>query len=419
MRNAELIKEQASGNIPRGSAANQRLLLALLCLANLVMVGSFFMMRYWMSPDGFIFFDVDDRFMDLINPMREAQALNPYLGHNASSPPFMFFIAYVLSLFRRLAFSEGMIFFASMAIIFVIMLLILFSLHKEKLPPAENICLSILFLASYPFFYTFDRGNFVLFAAFFVAAFIWAYHKERFYWAAIFLGLAAAVKLYPAVLGVVFLANKKFRQAIVCAVTGVAATAIPLSIYQGGFSKNLEIFLNASGQYADVGNGILGWLVNVRSSFYQLILIPKMIGVDPLEHIWQVPEFISLFRILLTALFILVILYCFFTERTHDQILLLTVMMIGYPIESGAYNLVLFIVPFAYWAVKEKRCPLMMVLGVLVMTCLNGFVAFHSPVTAISLQAVLNPVFLLCVLGFLIFSKRSEMQDDVQCISQG
>ena len=112
-------------------------------------------------------------------------------------------------------------------------------------------------------------------------------------------------------LGTIFLVDKKWKEAIVCALTGITITFISFCVFKGGFMYNLTTCLEKMNSYTIIGNGVLQWLVEDRNSFYQLILIPKILSSSSTFTIEEVPEFTKYLKVILTVFMVAIVLSCF------------------------------------------------------------------------------------------------------------
>lgn len=375
----------------------------------------FFCFRYAgpLSRLGFMFpipfFSVEDCWMDFINPIHYAWELDPYSAYWGNSPPFMMWIAYLLSWPIKIGIPEYFVYLIYYLLGISVSLYFFFRVsNKYGLNFGESLILSVTAIISFPYIYCFDRGNYVFLAAVAIIIFICAYDEERYFLAAFFLGIAAALKLYPALLGIVFLVDKKFKQAFFCAATGIVTSITPLFLFQGGFQRNLNIFLEKSGSYTKIGNGILGWLVDDKNSFYQLLLVPRMMGKTSLQDITQVPEYVASFKLCLTVLLMFIVLSCFFLKKKHDQFLILIMMMVGYPIESGVYNLVIAVFPIVYWCSQESENRIIPCLGGALVMMKSVFVLQFEPVY-ITLQAIANPLLELAIIIYIYYLRRKSL----------
>lgn len=352
------------------------------------------------------FFNVKDFWNDFFNPILYAWNRNYYDAKWGNCPPFLAIIAYILSFPIKLGVSKYIVYITFYFVIMVIGSVCMNEILKDYIDNYKcRIWAILVVLLSFPFLYCFDRGNFVFVVAILIICFIWAYKKEHYTLAAVIIGMAASLKLYPALLGTIFLVDKKWKEAIICALTGIGITVISFCIFKGGFMYNLTTCLEKMNSYATIGNGSIKWLIDDRNSFYQLILIPKILSSNLILSIDEVPEFTKYFKVLLTVFMIDVVVNCFFGLKKHDILLVLTTFVLGYPIESAVYNLTIVVFPILYWCANEKNNKIIPVLGTLLVT-MKSFVAFTD--LEITPQAVLNPIIELLMIFYIIFYRKRK-----------
>lgn len=117
---------------------------------------------------------------------------------------------------------------------------------------------SFFIVFNLPVLYTLERGNIILLTALLSSIFFFNYHSEsavRREIGVISLALAFSLKLYPVVFGFVLLADKRYKEAVRCAVYGLLFLLLP-SFFFGGpicllrmvqnifaFSENLGPFV--------------------------------------------------------------------------------------------------------------------------------------------------------------------------------
>ena len=407
-----------------GARGNLLLLMAGLTLINLVFYGIYFVKLLAPAQASFFYDPLESYagiFGDFFNPVHYVYHLNPLEHQWSNAPPFLHFFCYIASLPMRLFTGEqggiamaltpaGLVGFGLLAVAMVAALAMVVNfLTRPLLNRRERCWLCLTTAVSYPVFFSIAGGNLALLAAVCIGLFLMAYEKAHYMQAAVWLGIASALKLYPALLGVLFLCDKRWREALACAATGVGLTWLSLAVFREGVVANLLDFLQKAESYNVYGNLDLRRIMMNNNALLMLTGIPFYItsgGAATLEEMAlhnEVP------RAILTALLALSIGSCFWLRRRQDRVLLLSLWMVAYPYNSEPYNLTLVIVPLVYWLCREtKKNTPMIVMGVLLLMCKTHFAIYATNVRHITLQSALNPLLILGMLLWLYCLRREE-----------
>lgn len=135
----------------------------------------------------------------------------------------------------------------------------------------EVVIFFLLSLASFPMLYSIDRGNSVLIAVIFSLLFIAGYDsddKKMRYLSYVFLGVAASIKIYPFLFGLLvvrrFIESKKMddlKELIICAVMGAVIFLAPFALFKGSLMATFVNALGYSGGLYPVGIGDIPSLI--------------------------------------------------------------------------------------------------------------------------------------------------------------
>ena len=120
---------------------------------------------------------------------------------------------------------------------------LIFKFYKGNM--AKKVCLIICLILSTPYIYMFERGNLTGLSAIGVMAFLFLYDGNRAERAIAYTGLCVAVlfKIFPAVLGLILIKEKKYRQAVFLASIGIIVFFVPY-LFVGGLDAFKRLFLN-------------------------------------------------------------------------------------------------------------------------------------------------------------------------------
>ena len=417
----------------KGTRGNLLLLLAGLTLINVLFYGIYAVKLLF--PAVFFYHPLEGfsgLFCDFYNPVRYAYYLRPIDNVWSNAPPFLHFFCYLVSLVLRLFTPEkgglamaytpaGQIGFALLALGMLVGISWgIARFAKPHLQCAERCWLCAMTVASYPFFFGLASGNMVLLVSTLIVLFLLCYEQKRYTWAAIWLGIAAALKLYPALLGVLFLYDKRWKEGLLCAAVGIGLTLVSLAAFQGGIIPNLLDFLEKTESYHLYGNLDLRRIMMNNNSLLMLWDIPIYMARGSLISLEEMAAHNAAMSAVLAGLLALSVASCFFLRRKQDMALLMCLWMVGYPYNSEPYNLTIIAVALVYWACREKtrRIP-MMAMGVLLLMCKTRTAFYATNVRHITMQSVLNPALILGMILYLYALRHKEIFEDMKKAAAG
>lgn len=188
-----------------------------------------------------------DTFRDFININLYIENFSPYIDMDSSYPPFNFVIALPFTrvmLEKSVDDSLALYFSCALAMLCILLLLAKkrFSLNWRA---TGLIALAVLF--SSPTLFLIERANYVVFTFFFTGLFLLTYESESravrecsYLW----LAMAVATKMYPAVFGLLLLKERRFFDLVRAALYSLLLFFLPFFMMEGGVVENIEAFLN-------------------------------------------------------------------------------------------------------------------------------------------------------------------------------
>lgn len=302
-------------------------------------------------PYNTFLFVPSDRFSDFSRVVQANQNLNPYFGpHHMFQYPFLNFMGFAFSL---IPLSYAIPIFIILVTEFMIMAC-LYSLKTEGQPTNWTNVL-ILSLLTFPFLFEIDRGNFDGILFIFMALFMFSFTKEKFTLSAIFLSLAIAMKPFPAVFLLLFLAEKKFKEAIIAVTSTAVVSLISLLSFQGGFWANLSAALSIARFPDAIGSS--GYFEANNFVFHSMSLF-TMFKVYFIEagiiHTINMSSFASLYIKVVLLAFIPITLYVIFIEKElWKRAAILSIVMVIFPQISGDYRLLYMFIPLFLFLTNE------------------------------------------------------------------
>ncbi len=307
----------------------------------------------------FLFYDEIDGGMDFFNSIIYLKGNSPYSIFNTLYPPLanaLFFIVYhcipeYISDCWPLRFEEtvemrqtAMDLRTYQSPLFLFVLFIVFStlfmclLCKYIFSEQRAMAMSLTSLLSFGFLTAFDRGNIVVLSFFCTVIFVIGHDstsqikRELSY---ISLAIAAGLKIYPAIYGLLLIREKKWKDALRTAVYGVLSVILPCFLFDeklGALKIWINVLLEGTAGLSDVpwiGNGMTNMVQRLNLYLIQgfgTCLSDDVVGI------------ISICILLLMVLFSLK------SVNTNYSVFLLTIVMCSLRPQSD-YIFIYFLIP--------------------------------------------------------------------------
>lgn len=272
-------------------------------------------------------------------------------GMHASFPPLAYCIYYLISciLYKNnvknpysLQTSPSGVLIVSITIAILAVFFVFATLKfYEDSNISKKKLMSIMLLLSYPFWLAIERGNMsllVLIILMYAFAMKNSEKKVERELAILLFAIAFGLKLYPAIFGVIYLSEKRYKEALRLTVYGLLFFFVPFIFFQGtvGF---LAFYRNITA----VGSGATGVTITgicgrISTAFGMSLTLGHQFG-----------------KILSFIYFIIVVLICSFKRTCWKNIALLTSLMIIFVPASGTYCLVYWTIPFIYFMNEMNR----------------------------------------------------------------
>ena len=205
-----------------------------------------------------------DFFMDFFNSIRDAsQGVGVYTERGVIYPPMANLIYLALSRFTPANYNDTTFenryiwpsYFAPMmlAVMFacacaIVFFFIVYSVNNVE-SRARRFAFAFLAFFSVPMLYLVERGNIIILSLIALMIYAFTYNSEsaaKREWGLIALAFAFSIKLYPVVFGWFLISDKRYKEAIRCAIYGVLMLIIP-SFFFGGPICFYYVFLNIFG----------------------------------------------------------------------------------------------------------------------------------------------------------------------------
>ena len=213
--------------------------------------------------------------------------------------------------------------------------------HNLKDTYGMKVLVSIAMLLTAPVFFSIERGNSIIFVIALMTAFVFGHDSDNKILkelSLVGLAVAAALKISPALLGILLIYKKDWKAVIRTVIYGIVMFVGPFLFLQGGLS-NIPLMIRN---------------VQMNNEFYMskwgLTLYYTLVN-------YGVPDSMALFKItgLASKVLCLVMLIAAFKfDRKSDVIMVLSLALIIFPDHSGYYNL-LYLVPATVMLINEEK----------------------------------------------------------------
>ncbi len=288
-----------------------------------------------------------DSFMDFFNMLRSNYGnarLTRYTGTDTIYPPLANLIYFFMGTFLEVSAFENtsvsiklsqspMVIFIFYCLITTIAYFIIMQTTKRG-SIKEKTLFTTITLFTIPFIYQYERANIIFLALIFLLLFfLWIDSENKIFReiALISLAIAAGIKIYPAIFGLLLLKEKRFKESFRLIIYGLLFTFAPFLFFDGihVIPKFIENLFFASNQFSMSRQGLkLSYTSTISTIF---------------EHFDNAP-------IILSKIFVVVsvlggILSSFFLKEKWKTVLLLTCLMVGIPSISYAYTPMFMVIP--------------------------------------------------------------------------
>lgn len=300
----------------------------------------------------------------------------------ASFPPLAYIFYWVLGKFIPGSAIEGpggrglrdnlfgFTLYTAYTVILAVFFIFLLQHFMEKRRRGEQLFLSGIILLSAPFIGLYERGNSAFAVLVLLCFFImWkdagrAWQRET---AILCLAAAAGLKLYPAVFGLLYLREKRWKEAFRLTVYGLLMVFVPF-VFFGGL-KEVPVLLN---NFRAISEEIK--LGDLRSVTYAVVLIGQKFGVG-MGALLAAGQLFSVLFLLISCVLTLL------QRVLWKRLVLLSGIMILFPVWSGSYTLIYLALPLVLfiggWKEERKETPKLLLLYQIWFACIFTMVLWN------------------------------------------
>lgn len=215
---------------------------------------------------------------------------------------------------------------------------------------------AIAVVVSAPMLFSIERANSVILSMIFIGIFIMWYDSEnglKRELSLIALAMAAAIKMTPAISGIVLLYNKQWKEAIRAFFYGLLCFLIPFFFFEGGLSNLSQMIINLQEHFKSYSN--LEGTTFVATIYY---FIPR-----------NSDTFLWILKIMGYGVAMLLLFFCFYYKKNWEIIMAVSVVLLIFPEHSG-YYCILYLFPAIIAFLNEDdhdKIDFVLLLGILLI----------------------------------------------------
>lgn len=273
----------------------------------------------------------------------------------ASFPPLAYVLYYFLGKFIPASAVEGpgnrdirdnlfgLNLYVAYTVVLAVLLVFLVQFFLRNKKRGEQCALLLIILLSAPFIGLYERGNSAFIVLILLMGFTAlkdsgeAWKREA---ALLLLAVAAGLKLYPAVFGLLYLQEKRWGEAARLTAYGLFLVFFPF-VFFGGFGKIPVLLYN----FKAISNEIV--LGDLRSATYATVWVGQKLGIS-------LPVLLIAGRVV-SALFFLLSCFCVLMQKElWKKTVLLSGIMIFFPVWSGSYTIIYLTLPLVLFLGGEN-----------------------------------------------------------------
>jgi hypothetical protein len=242
-------------------------------IANLILIGfcittflyAIIFGRYLQIDKSYLYL-AKDKFSDFFLVLEAIQFGDVYNIESVTIKNYFPFGFVIMKIFAGMNFNLAYGIFLMLFISFYCYINYYFLKPKTNLNDWKNL-FAFSFL-THPFLYLIDRGNIEGFVFIFLGLFFLAFLRKNLMLAALFLGLASAMKLYPCVFALLFIKDKQYKPVFFSAILTVLLSFISILFFNGSIMENILGLVNELSRFSKAMIGGVSASIFFRHWFY-------------------------------------------------------------------------------------------------------------------------------------------------------
>ncbi len=383
-----------------------------------------------------------DKFRDFFEVNRASAIGDCYLtGECANYPPLVLAIAKFFSLFTPSILTDentwvtrdttaGTVLFFVVFTLFTLIVAWGFLRYlKRNLPEARQDrqtpwILTVMLCCSYTVVFALERGNYIFIALIAFLVFVFTYRDHEIL-SAVALAICACIKVYPVLLFVVFLIDKRYKGFLVGVATGIVGLFLPMLALNGSlveqFTGLLKGVLNFnSNSQAAKGEVSFNYVEQHSNSFSNIFRTVSLaaFGKEPLTGsavtVTKVLSTIS--TVLLAVLSAISVFSLFFVKEKWKSFFIINALLCLIPSNTFDYMLAFFLPILILILCEANLRDRKYVILLTLLACVpKTYYYFGTYFEDVSIQCAINPLIMSAML-IMIFcdSAIPEMMNRIR-----
>lgn len=317
-----------------------------------------------------------------------------YTSMHACFPPFIYLFYHLIGVLIPQTDSEYailLLYVVTTAVLYTIFGFVFSKALRKNDDASVFIALILLCLSTTSVFGIIERANIVfLVSILLIVSCMWRNSKSKVKREAALLCIAAAaaIKIYPAVFGLIYICEKRYKEAVRLIIYGILFFFVPFA-FTGGINGFLQFLSNQK---------------NVHETWGRL----SKISIYSLSKLFGVPNNAAL---IISAVFALVAIIMFFlAKKNWQKYFALIFIMVMCPMWSGQYTICLFFLPFIEF-IREENNNNINILNILYAVMFSLFLSssiFDRSTTEIKNFLGILMLFMLILFQIINDKKRSR-----------
>lgn len=301
----------------------------------------------------FLYPSIPDRFSDFFS-ITNLESLKIYTYSGSNYLPLAYWL---LIPFKYLWPSLAILLNFGLFLIFMMWLSIAFlkeyKAHTSKLHFYTSIIICIFL--SYPILFAIDRGNEEVWVFACLAMFVWFFQEKKYKLSIVFVAIAAAMKIYPAIFVVLYLKQRRYSDFLLSVFLMGVAVFLPFYFQEGGVLYNIHLYI--AGLHQNTQMIVFPSNIWANSLFVYINQIISLYAHGDMNILNRLFPLVYKYYVLgaLLAVFLIVLFILRSRLLLWKQLMLLVITVLWFPQISFDYKLIYLYLPFLLFANELKN----------------------------------------------------------------